>query len=108
MIAMTLQDFDRTLKTVCPQTYEGTAPQGARRFLCWHCYGAQSSYGDNRNVFDLPKVQLDILTQSTTDDLVDEVCQALGAAGLTYAVMDPGTYDPDYNAIRTILQLVVI
>lgn len=104
---MTLQQFENNLKTACPETYELAAPQGVKRYVVWHRYGASSSFGDDRNVLDLPKVQLDIITNVEHDMLVDEICAALWMMDLTYSVQSEG-YDPDYNAYRTILQLAVV
>ena len=97
---MTLQQFENNLKTACPETYELAAPQNAK-------YGASSSFGDDRNMVDLPKVQIDIVSNVLHDFLVDDVCAALWAMDLTYSIQSEG-YDPDYNAYRTILQLVVV
>ena len=104
---MKLQDLDLMLKTICPQTYENKAPAGVSRFIVGHRYGTQSTCGDDRNLLDLPKIQIDILVHTTQDDLVDDVCSALGKMGLTYSIQDLNLYDEDYNALRTVLQLVV-
>jgi hypothetical protein len=104
---MTLQQFENNLKTACPETYELAAPQGAKRYVVWHRYGASSSFGDDRNVLDIPKVQLDIITNVEHDMLVDEICAALWEMDLTYSIQSEG-YDPEYNAYRTILQLAVV
>lgn len=103
---MTLQQFEDKLKEACPETYELAAPQGAKRYVVWSRYGASSSFGDDRNALDLPKVQLDIITNIQHDILVDDICAALWLMDLPYSVQSEG-YDPDYNAYRTILQLVV-
>ena len=103
---MTLQDLDDALKEVCPETYELAAPQSATRYVVWHRYGTQSSYADNRNVLGCAKVQIDIVTQNKDDFLVDDVCAALWTMDLPYSVQSEG-YDPECNAFRTILQLVV-
>lgn len=104
---MTLQQFENNLKTACPETYELAAPQGAKRYVVWHRYGASSSFGDDRNVLDLPKVQIDIITNVEHDMLVDEICAALWEMDLTYSIQSEG-YDLEYNAYRTILQLAVV
>lgn len=103
---MTLQQFEAGLKEACPETYELAAPEGALRYVVWHRYGRHSHYGDNRNVLDIPKVQIDIVTNRKDDFLVDDICAALWFMGLSYSVESEG-YDPDYNAFRTILQLEV-
>ena len=105
---MTLQAFEQILKAACPQTYELGAEPRASRCVVWHRFGVQSGHGDNRNLFDLPKLQVDILCKSPTDELVDDVCGALSSHSLPYSVQDYMVYDPDYEQLRTILQLVVV
>ena len=105
---MTLQQFETGLKQACPGlVYELAGPKGSHRYVCWHRYGYSSSYADDRNQIDAPKVQIDIHTQSTADTLVDDVCAALWAMDLPYSIESEG-YDDDYADLRTILQLVVI
>lgn len=103
---MTLKEFENGLKAACSDTYELAAPQGMKRFVAWHSYGRHSHYGDNRNVLNVPKVQIDIVTNIEGDFLVDDICAALWAMDLCYSIESEG-YDPDYNAYRTILQLEV-
>ena len=105
---MTLKKFEETLKEFCPEpgVHELAAPKGAQRFVVLNCYGRRSVSGDNRNQVDLPKVQIDIVTPYRDDHLVDDVTAALWFMDLSYSVQSEG-YDPDYNAYRTILQLVV-
>ena len=55
----------------------------------------------------MPKVQIDIITNIHDDMLVDDICAALWMMDLTYSVQSEG-YDDEYNAYRTILQLVVV
>lgn len=105
---MTLQQFEAGLKSACPNlVFELKPPKGLLRYVVWHRYGCNSTYGDNVNQIDAPKVQIDIHTQSATDTLVDDVCAALWRMDLPYTVESEG-YDDDYADLRTILQLVVI
>lgn len=105
---MTLQQFKKSLEDALPGlVHELAPPKGATRYVCWHTYGRSSTYADDRNQIDAPKVQIDILTQSVGDMLVDDVCAALWMMDLPYSVVSEG-YDDDYAALRTILQLVVI
>lgn len=105
---MTLQEFDAKLKEACPGlVFELAAPQNAERFVVWHRYGRSSTYGDDRNQLDAPKVQIDIVSNDKDDILVNDVCVALWLMDLPYSVESEG-YDDDYAAYRTILQLVVI
>ena len=103
---MTLKQFDSGLKTVLPEVYELAAPKDKKRYVVWHRYGAHSHFGDNRNVLNVPKVQIDIVSNIDGDFLVDDICAALWTMGLSYSIESEG-YDLDYNAYRTILQLEV-
>lgn len=104
---MTLQQFDAGLKTTFPDVYETAAPKGKQRYVAWHRYGRNSTYGDDRNQVDAPKVQIDIVTNVHDDSLVDDICASLWTMDLPYNVISDG-YDDEYAAYRTILQLVVI
>ena len=104
---MTLQQFESGLKQACPEVYETAAPQNATRYVVWHRYGRSSLFGDNRNQLDAPKVQLDIITTDKNDFLADDITAALWLMDLPYSVESEG-YDDEYNAYRTILQLVVV
>lgn len=104
---MTLQDLDTALKEQLPGlVFELAAPKGMERFVAWHSYGRSSVFADNRNALEAPRVQIDIVTNVHDDTIADDVCAALWLLGLPYSVESEG-YDPDYNANRTILQLVV-
>lgn len=105
---MTLPDFDANLKAACPGlVFELAAPVGLERYAVWHRYGRGSTYGDNRNQLDVPKVQIDIITNNLDDTLVDDITAALWLMDLPYEVVSEG-YDDDYAAYRVILQLVVV
>ena len=103
---MTLREFEAQLKNACEATYETAAPKGLLDYVAWHRYGIQPGFGDDCNLFGLPKVQIDIVTQTRDSIIVDDVTAALWAMNLPYSVQSEG-YDPDYNAFRTILQVVV-
>ena len=105
---MTLQEFDANLKKQCPDlVFELSAPEKLRRYVVWHRYGYRSTYGDDQNQLDLPKVQIDIITNDYYDLLAEDVAIALIMMHLPYEVISEG-YDDDYAAYRTILQLVVM
>lgn len=103
---MTLQQFDEKLKEASRDVYEIAAPQGKQRYVVWHRYGKTSLFGDNRNQADLPKVQIDIVTNLPNDSLADDICAALWMMELPYSVQSEG-YEDELAAYRTILQLVV-
>ena len=104
---MTLQQFESNLKAAFPDVFKTAAPKAKQRYVVWHTYGRSSQYGDDHNQIDVPKVQIDIITNVDNDFLVDDICAALWAMDLTYSVVSEG-YDDEYCAYRTILQMVVV
>ena len=104
---MTLQQFEANLKKAFQDTYEIAAPPSKQRYVVWHRYGRSSTYGDDRNQVDAPKVQIDIVTRDPNDFMVDDILAALWLMDLSYVIVSEG-YDDEYRAFRTILQLVVV
>lgn len=104
---MTLQEFETQLRKACEDTYETAAPKGKLDYVVWQRYGTQPGFGDDCNLFGLPKVQIDIVTQTRDSIIADDVMAALWAMNLPYSVQSEG-YDHEYNAFRTILQVVMI
>lgn len=104
---MTLQQFDANLKAAFDDVYETAAPKGKQRYVVWNRYGRDSVFGDDRNQIDVPKVQIDIVTNLHDDMMVDDICGALWAMDIPYSIQSDG-YDDDLAAYRTILQMVVV
>lgn len=104
---MTLQQFDATLKAAFADTYETAAPKTKQRYVVWQQYGRASVLGDDRNQTDVPKIQIDIVTNVPHDTLADDVCAALWMMDIPYSVQSEG-YDDDLASFRTILQMVVV
>ena len=71
-------------------------------------YTAASFYGDDANLLDVPKAQIDIYTPDQDDGLPEEIMELLQAWHLCYTVEDLRSYDPETNRLRTILQTEVI
>lgn len=86
--------------------YDTAAPHGLTRYVVGHMYGAESHYADDANLFDFPRVQLDVYTQSPEDELPWQVMDLLRAWNLPYTVVDM-VYDDETALHRTILQLEV-
>ena len=105
---MTMDALLSLLTAVCPETYELAAPQGVKRCIVAHKYPGRSLYGDDQNLFDMEKVQLDILTQDRDDTLPLSVCELLRAWCITYSLQEICAYDDDWAALRTIVQLELI
>ena len=104
---MTLQQFDANLKVAFPDTYETAAPKGKQRYVVWQRYGRSSAFGDDRNQIEMPKVQIDIVTNIPDDSMVDDVLAALWLMDIPYSIQSEG-YEDELAAYRTILQLVVV
>lgn len=104
---MTLQQFDANLKAAFADTYETAAPKGKQRYVVWQRYGRSSAFGDDRNQIDMPKVQIDIVTNIPDDAMVDDILAALWLMDIPYSIQSEG-YEDELAAYRTILQLVVI
>lgn len=105
---MTLEKLIALLQTVCPETYELAAPQGVKRCIVAHTYPGANLYGSDQNLFDIEKVQLDILTQDKADTLPLDVCELLRTWCITYTLKEFGSYDDNWAALRTIVQLELI
>lgn len=106
---MTLEKLIALLQTICPETYAHVAPQGVKRCIVAHTYSnGRSFYGDDQNLFDIVKAQLDILTQDKDDTLPLDVCELLRTWCITYTLEEFGAYDDDWAAFRTIVQLELI
>lgn len=105
---MTLEKLIALLQTVCPETYELAAPQGVKRCIVANTYPGASLYGNDQNLFDIEKVQLDILTQDKADTLPLDVCELLRTWCITYTLEEFGAYDDNWAALHTIVQLELI
>lgn len=103
---MTITDFEAALKAAIPNCYSDAAPAGVRPCVVCSVYGLRPIPGDDRNQMGIPKVQLDVLTLSSLDPLLDTVTDVLFDLELSYSVQDM-SYDPEYGCFRTILQTEV-
>lgn len=70
-------------------------------------YGASSIRGDDENLADVPKVQIDVYITDPDDDLPERVMALLQERCLAYSVEDWNSYDEETNRLRTILQTEV-
>ena len=104
---MTLTEFSDALKAAVPASYQSAAPAGVRPCVVWSAYGSRTLDGDDRTQTAIPKVQLDILTLSSLDSLLDTVTDVLFDLELPYSVQDM-SYDSEYGCFRTILQTEVV
>ena len=97
---MTYSELKTALEAACDAVYEWEAPAGAKRFVVLSPYGTVGVIADNA-------VQLDICWQTDGDTLLADVKAALTAGDTPYSVEDV-SYDPDYAAMRAIVQLEVL
>ena len=85
-----------------------TAPcNGAKRFVVLSPYGTVGVIADNAVQLEVQRVQMDICWQTDGDTLLADVKAALTAGDTPYSVEDV-SYDPDYAAMRAIVQLEVL
>ena len=84
------------------------AGQDLPRFVTVAPYAASSIYGEDANILDIPKVQIDIYVQEPDDTLPYDVAGVLQTFALPYTVEALMEYDESTNRLRTILQAEVI
>ena len=102
-----LQELIDALSALSGHPVDAVAPSDKTRFIVCAPYMASSVYGDDANVLDIPRVQIDVYTPTPDDDLIEQVEELLQSWHLPYSVEDYG-YDQETNRFRTILQLDVI
>ena len=94
------------LRLLWADTYDRAAPAGKTRFAVLSRYGSEPLQGDDRNLMDFPRCQLDVYTQSPDDPLPGEFCELLGGMCLPYQIMDE-VWDDELALYRVIIQLEV-
>lgn len=104
---MTYSELQTALKTVCDTVCEWEAPERAQRFIVVSPYGASNVVADDAVQIEVTVVQLDLCWQQPGDTLLSDVKAALTAHDTPYSVENVG-YDPDFNAMRAILELEVL
>lgn len=104
---MTYSELLTALEAVCDTVREWEAPERAQRFIVVSPYGADAVTADDTVRIEITLVQLDVCWQQSGDALLADVKAALTAHDTPYSVENVG-YDPDYNAMRAILELEVL
>lgn len=104
---MTYSELLTALEGVCDIVREWEAPERAQRFVVVSPHGSSTLVADNAVQIETTLVQLDICWQRSDDTLLADVKAALTARDTPYSVENVG-YDPDYNAMRAILELEVL
>lgn len=103
---MTLQQLIDAITAVCSDTWELALPKGLQRGVVWHNYGVVALKADDRTVFRVKKVQLDLLWRSPDDTLLADVLEILDDNLVAYRQED-AFYDESYERMRCTLQLQV-
>lgn len=91
--------------TGCPA--DTIAPPDTPRCCAAHAYAAASFYGDDANILDIPRVQIDVYTQDPADELPEQVAALLQAWHLPYTIELLREYDEETNRLRSIFQAEV-
>ena len=105
---MTYASLKTLLSDLLPGgVFETAAPAGETRFIVHHCYGTTPVYADDTNIWEFPRVQLDIYTRDPDDELPGQVKQLLRAWATTWSVQYMG-WDDETGLYRVILQLEVL
>ena len=104
---MSLSDLDALLKGVCPDTYRDAAPEGFSRYVVWGLDGAAALYGDDSAALILPRVWIDIYTQSHEDELPLDVIDALNGAGQPVGITGPEYLDQQLSLVTTLTLTLV-
>lgn len=99
---MSLSEFDALLKGVCTDTYREAAPEGLSRYVVWGQDGTAALYGDDSAVLILPRVWIDVYTQSHEDMLPLDVIDALNAAGQPVSITGPEYLDKQLSLVVTL------
>lgn len=104
---MSLSELEALLKGVCPDTYRDAAPEGRSRYVVWGQDGAAALYGDDSAALILPRVWIDVYTQSHDDELPLDVINTLNAAGQPVGITGPEYLDQQLSLV-TALSLTLV
>lgn len=102
-----LQELIDAIEELAGSSADAVALPGFTRCAVVHTYAASSVYGEDANLLDVPRAQIDIYTPKRTDALIDSILSLLRSWCLPYEIADQ-SYDEDTNRMRTIVQLDVI
>lgn len=105
MLTQLLQALE-TATGLVPYPFAG-APDEPRQIV-YTVYSVSSLYADDLNILDVPKIQLDLWTQTPDDQLPDQVMTVLQSWHLPYTVETSMMYDDETNRLRTIIQAEVL
>ena len=104
---MSLSELEALLKNICPDTYRDAAPEGLSRYVVWGQDGTAALYGDDSAALILPRVWIDVYTQSHDDELPLDVIDALNAAGQPVGITGPEYLDQQLSLVTTLTLTLV-
>ena len=102
-----LSELLEALEALTGSPVDTIAPPDTPRCCAAHGYTAASFYGDDANILDIPRVQIDVYTQDPADDLPEQVAALLQAWHLPYTIELLREYESETNRLRTIYQTEV-
>ena len=104
---MSLSELEALLKNICPDTYRDAAPEGLSRYVVWGQDGTAALYGDDSAALILPRVWIDVYTQSHDDELPLDGIDALNAAGQPVGITGPEYLDQQLSLVTTLTLTLV-
>ena len=102
-----LQELTAAVEAITGSSADRAGAPDTGRTAVISTYGAASVLGDDGNLLDVPKVQIDVYVTDPADDLPERIMELLQERRFPYSVEDLNSYDPETNRLRTILQTEV-
>jgi len=102
-----LQQLIDAIEALTGVSADTVARPGVARCAVVHGYAGSSVYGEDSNLLDVPRAQIDIYTPTRTDGLIDSVLQLLQDWHMPYEIAEQ-FYDDETVRIRTIVQLDIL
>lgn len=108
MQSLDLPGLETALLTVLPgAVFHYDAPKGPERYVVYTEFGERSAYADDEEQLCLPVVQIDVITQTEADTLVDSIKSTLKELGQIIALKDT-YYDDEIMAVRSVLEITLV
>lgn len=102
---MTSQQLVSALTAAELPAFLDAAPPTLSRYIVVSPYAETSILGDDSNIADIEKVQLDICAPTRSDMIVASAKGVLQNNFLVWETVTPLSYDPEFKLFRAILQL---
>ncbi len=104
---MSLSELEALLKGICPDTYRDAAPENLSRYVVWGWDDTAALYGDDSAALILPRVWVDVYTQSHEDALPLDVIGALNEVGQPVGIAGPEYLDQQLSLVTTLTLTLV-